>query len=94
MKRSALDGAERRRLDLFRHGAVDYVHPDGSWVEDPDVVRLNPRGRDLPNLNHSRSRIPLQLDGHRLFGRNLELLSLRGVPQISHQNPKFFTVRV
>ncbi|MEM6513222.1 MAG: histidine phosphatase family protein [Pseudomonadota bacterium] len=46
MKRAALDGADRRRLYLFRHGAVDYVRPDGSWVEDPDAVPLNPRGRE------------------------------------------------
>ncbi len=29
---------------LFRHGAVDYVNPDGSWVPDPDLVSLNERG--------------------------------------------------
>ncbi|MDJ0918783.1 MAG: histidine phosphatase family protein [Woeseiaceae bacterium] len=44
MKRQALDGARRRRLYLFRHGAVDYVNPDGSWVPDPDLVSLNERG--------------------------------------------------
>ena len=44
MRRQALDGALRRRLYLFRHGAVDYVNPDGSWVPDPDVVSLNERG--------------------------------------------------
>lgn len=31
---------------LFRHGAVDYVNPDGSWVPDPDAVSLNERGRE------------------------------------------------
>ena len=46
MKRSALDGADRRRLYRFRHGAVDYVHPDGSWVKDPYAVVLNTRGRE------------------------------------------------
>ncbi len=44
MKRQALDGARRRRVYLFRHGAVDYVNPDGSWVPDPDLVSLNERG--------------------------------------------------
>ena len=43
--RTALDGAERRRLYLFRHGAVDYVDEDGNVVPDPDVVQLNERGR-------------------------------------------------
>ena len=44
-KRIAFDGAERRRLYLFRHGAVDYVDADGKVVPDPDIVRLNDRGR-------------------------------------------------
>lgn len=43
--RIAIDGAKRRRLYLFRHGAVDYVNPDGSWVDDPDHVDLNERGQ-------------------------------------------------
>ena len=43
--RTAIDGAKRRRLYLFRHGAVDYVNPDGSWVDDPDHVDLNERGQ-------------------------------------------------
>ncbi len=43
-RRVALDGASRRRLYLFRHGSVDYFHPDGRWVDDPDVVTLNERG--------------------------------------------------
>ena len=45
-RRTAIDGADRRRLYLFRHGAVDYINPDGSWVDDPDEVALNERGRD------------------------------------------------
>ena len=45
-KRMALDGAERRRLYLFRHGAVDYVDAAGNVVPDPDAVSLNARGRD------------------------------------------------
>lgn len=43
--RVALDGAKRRRLYLFRHGAVDYIDENGEWVIDPDVVDLNERGR-------------------------------------------------
>ena len=45
MNRTAIDGARRRRLYLFRHGAVDYIDRDGNWVADPDSVKLNARGR-------------------------------------------------
>lgn len=44
-RRVAIDGASRRRIYLFRHGAVDYIDEDGEWVADPDVVDLNERGR-------------------------------------------------
>lgn len=44
-QRVALDGAQRRRIYLFRHGAVDYVDEDGNVVADPDDVALNDRGR-------------------------------------------------
>jgi probable phosphoglycerate mutase len=44
-RRTAIDGASRRRLYLFRHGAVDYIGPDGNWVDDPDNVDLNEYGR-------------------------------------------------
>jgi len=44
-KRMSLDGAQRRRLYLFRHGAVDYVDPDGKVVPDPDIVSLNKKGQ-------------------------------------------------
>ena len=44
-RRTTIDGAVRRRLYLFRHGAVDYINPDGSWVDNPDMVDLNARGR-------------------------------------------------
>lgn len=44
-RRVAIDGARRRRLYLFRHGAVDYLDESGEWVADPDVVDLNKRGR-------------------------------------------------
>lgn len=43
-KRTALDGARRRRLYLFRHGSVDYIEPNGDWVADPDLVDLNRHG--------------------------------------------------
>ena len=45
MHRTAIDGARRRRLYLFRHGAVDYIGSDGNWVADPDNVDLNAKGR-------------------------------------------------
>ena len=43
-RRVAIDGANRRRLYLFRHGAVDYIDENGNWVADPDLVDLNERG--------------------------------------------------
>ena len=42
--RMSLDGAERRRIYLFRHGAVDYVDKRGQVVADPDAVKLNRKG--------------------------------------------------
>jgi len=45
-RRTALDGAERRRVYLFRHGAVDYVDSDGKVTGDPDGVSLNALGRE------------------------------------------------
>ena len=44
-RRVALDGAARRRVYLFRHGAVDYVDSEGNWVVNPDAVELNRQGR-------------------------------------------------
>ena len=44
-QRIALDGAQRRRIYLFRHGSVDYVDDDGNLVADPDGVALNQKGR-------------------------------------------------
>ena len=41
----SLDGAQRRRLYQFRHGAVDYVDPQGVIVPDPDSVSLNEKGQ-------------------------------------------------
>lgn len=45
-RRVALDGAERRRIYLFRHAAVDYVDESGAVVAEPDDVALNARGRE------------------------------------------------
>jgi broad specificity phosphatase PhoE len=44
-RRVALDGAQRRRIYLFRHGAVDYVDARGNIVDDPDDVPLSKKGR-------------------------------------------------
>ncbi len=44
-QRVALDGAQRQRIYLFRHAAVDYVDDDGKVVADPDSVALNEKGR-------------------------------------------------
>lgn len=46
-RRAALDGAERCRIYLFRHGAVDYVDVHGKVVADPnpDGVALNAKGQ-------------------------------------------------
>ena len=44
-RRTSLDGATRRRMYLFRHGAVDYFDGNGQVVPDPDAVALNDRGR-------------------------------------------------
>lgn len=44
-QRVAIDGAQRRRIYLFRHGAVDYVDCDGNVVPEPDAVALNEKGQ-------------------------------------------------
>jgi len=44
-RRTALDGANRRRLYLFRHGSVDYIDANGKVVPDTDAVVLNEAGR-------------------------------------------------
>ena len=44
-RRTALDGASRRRLYLFRHGSVDYIDASGRVVPDTDAVVLNEIGR-------------------------------------------------
>jgi len=44
-QRIAIDGSSRRRLYLFRHGAVDYIDENGELLGDPDLVALNSRGR-------------------------------------------------
>jgi broad specificity phosphatase PhoE len=48
-RRVAIDGAQRRRIYLFRHGAVDYIDDDGNVVADPDDVALNKWGRQQGN---------------------------------------------
>jgi len=49
----SLDGAERRRVYLFRHGAVNYVDANGRVVADPDAVSLNERGRAEADAMHT-----------------------------------------
>jgi probable phosphoglycerate mutase len=44
-RRTAIDGAARRRMYLFRHGEVDYMDAGGGWVEDSDAVELTERGQ-------------------------------------------------
>lgn len=44
-RRVALDGADRRRIYLFRHGAVDYMDSNGNVVPDTDNVDLSDRGK-------------------------------------------------
>lgn len=44
--RTALDGARRRRIYLFRHGSVDYVDKAGNVVDDTRLVNLNQFGRE------------------------------------------------
>ena len=36
----------RRRIYLLRHGAVEYMKPDGTLVENPRGVGLSPAGRE------------------------------------------------
>lgn len=57
--RVAIDGSNRRRLYLFRHGAVDYIDDNGELVKDPDVVPLNGRGR-----SQARAMAELFVDVH------------------------------
>ena len=44
-RRTAIDGAIRRRIYLFRHGSVDYIDDDGNIVPDTDLVVLSALGR-------------------------------------------------
>lgn len=57
--RVAIDGANRRRLYLFRHGAVDYIDDNGQLLGDPDLVALNSRGR-----SQARAMAELFVDVH------------------------------
>jgi len=45
-RRTAIDGAIRRRIYLFRHGSVDYIDADGNIVPNTDLVVLSALGRD------------------------------------------------
>ena len=38
--------SDRRRIYLLRHGAVEYLNPDGTRVPDPRGVGLNAAGRE------------------------------------------------
>ena len=38
--------SDRRRIYLLRHGAVEYMKPDGTLVENPRGVGLSPTGRE------------------------------------------------
>jgi probable phosphoglycerate mutase len=44
-RRTAIDGARRRRIYLFRHGSVDYIDDHGNIVANTDLVVLNASGR-------------------------------------------------
>jgi probable phosphoglycerate mutase len=97
IRRIAMDGAARRRLYLFRHGAVDYVDAAGNWVDDPDAVELNELGR-----SQARAMAGLFLDVHVdkavcsglprtlqtgsiiLEGRDLEIEVVTGLREIRH----------
>lgn len=58
-QRVAIDGSNRRRLYLFRHGAVDYIDDNGQLLGDPDLVALNARGR-----SQARAMAELFVDVH------------------------------
>ena len=45
-RRTAIDGAIRRRIYLFRHGSVDYFDADGNMVPNTDLVVLSDLGRN------------------------------------------------
>lgn len=95
--RTALDGALRRRVYLFRHGAVDYMDEHGAWVDDPDLVDLNERGRmqaaamaewfvDVHVDKAVCSGLPrTRQTGETILGaRDIELETLRGLIEIRH----------
>ena len=44
-RRTAVDGAARRRVYLFRHGSVSYFDEQGGVVADTNLVDLNETGR-------------------------------------------------
>ncbi len=51
-RKTTLDGANRRRIYLFRHGSVDYIDAGGNVVPDTDAVALNTTGRAQAILMH------------------------------------------
>lgn len=96
-RRTALDGATRRRVYLFRHGAVDYMDANGAWVDDPDLVDLNAHGRKqaagMAQLFHDVhvdkavcSGLPRtrQTGETILADRDIELETLRALMEIRH----------
>jgi probable phosphoglycerate mutase len=52
-RRTALDGAYRRRMYLFRHGSVDYMDASGNLVPDTNLVNLNDLGRSQARAMHT-----------------------------------------
>ena len=96
-RRTAIDGAMRRRVYLFRHGAVDYVDSSGAWVNDTDAVALNAEGRaqafamsdlfaDVSVDKAVCSGLPRTIEtGRAIIGdRKLELEVVPGLREIRH----------
>ena len=50
-RRTALDGASRRRFYLFRRGALDYADDSGEWVGDPDAGDMEHLANRLPRMD-------------------------------------------
>ena len=82
---------------LFRHGEVDYVDASGQWVDDPDAVSLNDRGRaqasamaalfaDVHVDKAICSGLPRTVQTAELVlaGRALELEVVSGLQEIRH----------
>ena len=59
-RRTAIDGAARRRVYLFRHGAVSYFDEQGDVVSDTNLVDLNETGRSqAATMREAFARVPL-----------------------------------